>query len=201
MRGTYFEACNCLPICPCRQAGGRDGSRSTTGECEFALSWWVRSGAYDGLDLTDRRVVMVGRYADDDPGSPWTVSLFVDDGADGDQQAALASIFLGRAGGTPSRNYAPAIAEVATIGPARVELDHERGRWRIRVDANGIGRVDVGANEAVVTDETVACGIPGFDHPGEEVRSTVLSVDAGPLRWEWNDRCGFATDFAYTSDS
>ena len=27
--GTYFEACNCLPICLCREVGGREGGRST----------------------------------------------------------------------------------------------------------------------------------------------------------------------------
>jgi hypothetical protein len=42
--GTYFEACNCLPICPCRQVGGRDGGRSTFGVCDFALSWSIADG-------------------------------------------------------------------------------------------------------------------------------------------------------------
>ncbi len=60
------------------------------------------------------QVVMVGTY-DDEPGSPWTVSLFVDDQADEGQRAALTDIFLGRAGGTPLRNYGAAIMTVAGI--------------------------------------------------------------------------------------
>src|SRR6266545_3067326 len=104
--GTYFEACNCLPICPCRQVGGRDGGRSTFGVCDFALSWSVTSGHSGPLDLAGRQVVMVGNYDDDEPGSPWTVGLFVDDRADSERATALADIFLGRVGGTPSRNYA-----------------------------------------------------------------------------------------------
>lgn len=196
VEGTYFEACNCLPICPCRQVGGRDGGRSTVGVCDFALSWWITRGHAGDLGLTARRVVMVGSYNDDEPGSPWTVSLFLDDLADDDQRRVLTDIFLGRAGGTPSRNYGPAIQTVAGVHTAKIELDHRGRHWQIRVE----GHVDVDAEEEVESDEPVACGIPGLDRPGQEVRSSILRVDAGPLRFEWSDRCGFATDFAYSGD-
>ena len=194
--GTYFEACNCVPICPCRQVGGKDGGRSSEGVCDFALSWWIAHGHAGDLDLATRQVVMVGSYNDDEPGSPWTVSLFIDDLADDAQRAALADIFLGRAGGTPHRNYGAAISTVAGVHSARIELDHRRRHWRIRVD----GHVDVDANEEVHSDEPVACGIPGLDQPGQEVRSGTLRIDADPLAFEWSDRCGFATNFDYVSD-
>ena len=89
--GTYFEACNCLPICPCRQIGGRAGGRSTFGVCDFALSWLVTRGHTGTLDLSGRQVVLVGTYEDDEPGSPWTVSLFVDDRADDAHPPSLRS--------------------------------------------------------------------------------------------------------------
>jgi hypothetical protein len=196
VEGTYFEACSCLPICPCRQVGGRDGGRSTFGVCDFALSWWIKRGFSGELDLTDRKVVMVGSYNDDEPGSPWTVALLIDDEANLAQQAALADIFLGRVGGTPSRNYSPAIQAVAGVSTAVVRLDHNRRHWRIWVE----GRVDVAADEEVQSDETVACGIPGLDQPGQEVRATTLRAAVEPLVWEWSDRCGFATNFAYRAD-
>ena len=194
--GTYFEACSCLPICPCRQVGGRDGGRSTFGVCDFALSWWIRRGYSGEVDLTDRKVVMVGSYNDDEPSSPWTVALLIDDEADLAQHAALADIFLGRVGGTPSRNYSPAIQAVAGVSTAVVRLDHNRRHWRIWVE----GRVDVAADEEVHSDELVACGSPGLDQPGQEVRATTLRADVEPLVWEWSDRCGFATNFAYRAD-
>ena len=194
--GTYFEACSCLPVCPCRQVGGRDGTRSTLGICEFALSWAIVDGRLDDLDLRGRRVVMVGAYDDDERGSPWTVRLFVDDEASRAQAGVLEDIFLGRVGGTPSRNYTPAIATVASVDRARITLDHRRRRWSIRVDEI----IDVAAVDEVLSDEPVACGIPGLDQPGQEVVSTVLRVAAPPLTWEWNDRCGFATRFDYRSD-
>src|SRR4051794_41628886 len=99
VEGTYFEACSCLPICPCRQVGGRDGGRSTFGVCDFALSWWVDEGRAGSTDLGGLATVMIGSYSDDEPGSPWTVSIFVDERAATQQQWALADIFLGRSGG------------------------------------------------------------------------------------------------------
>ena len=196
VEGTYFEACNCLPICPCRQIGGREGGPSSFDSCDFALSWWIHRGHFGDLELNARQVVMVGSYRDVDPGSPWTVALFIDDHAHAAQHAALADIFLGRAGGTPTRNYAPAIATVAGVHSADIALDHRRHHWRIRVE----GHVDVRADEDVDSPEPVACGIPGLDHPGQEVRTATLNVDSNPLVWEWSDRCGFATNFAYRAD-
>lgn len=194
--GSYFEACSCLPICPCRQIGGRDGGRSTFGVCDSALSWSVDRGNFGTVDLTGRQVVMVGSYDDDEPSSPWTVALFVDDEADDAQYDALTEIFLGRARGTPSRNYAPAIKTVAHTARAGIRLDHTPRNWRIHVS----GAVEVAANTSVASDEPVACGIPGLDHPGREVRADALRVDTEPLSWDWSDRCGFATDYAYVSD-
>ena len=52
VRGSYFEACNCEAICPCRSVGGRPGGPSSFGECFGALSWHIHHGHADGLDLS-----------------------------------------------------------------------------------------------------------------------------------------------------
>ena len=85
---------------------------------------------------------------------------------------------------------------MASVGTADVQLDHTRRHWRIRVDS----RVAVTADQPVDSDEPVACGIPGLDQPGQEVRTTTLRANVKPLVWEWSDRCGFATNFAYRAD-
>jgi len=56
VRGSYFEACNCEAICPCRSVGGRPGGPSSFGECFGGLSWHVLDGHADGLDLSDLKV-------------------------------------------------------------------------------------------------------------------------------------------------
>jgi hypothetical protein len=193
--GSYFEACNCTAICPCRVVGDRPGGRSTHGTCRFVLSWQVREGQADGLSLDGLGVVMAGEYDDDEPSSPWTVSLYVDERADDEQLQALSDIFLGRAGGGTFDNFASAIATVHNVRRAAISLTHQRRRWRIRAS----GYISVSASREVAAPGPVACGIPGLDRPGQEVVSDELLVTDGPLAWDFRERCGFATDFRYAS--
>jgi hypothetical protein len=142
-------------------------------------------------------VVLAGFYFYDEARSRWRVVLYVDEQASPAQQRWLADIwFLGRAGGTTLRNFAAAIGEMHAVCPARIELRHTPGRWRIRAN----DWVTVAATQFVDANETVACGVPGFDHPGQEVRAKLLHVDDAPLRWAIRERCGFATNFNYRSD-
>lgn len=197
--GSYFEACNCEAVCPCRRIGGsmgREGGRSTYGTCDFVLSWWIRDGAAGGISLVDTMAVMAGSYSDDERGSPWRVVLYVDERADTSQRRALTEIFLGRLGGTPFRNFASAIGEVYAVRPARIELDHHPDSQRIAVGR----RVSVRAAAPVDAEGPVSCGIPGHDQPGVEIRAEYMNVEEPPLTWDVRGRCGFASDFDYRSD-
>jgi hypothetical protein len=192
--GPYVEACNCEAICPCRSVGGRSGQRATYQLCQFAIAWSVTDGHFARTDLSGLGVVMAGYWDEDEAGVPWRVVLFVDAKASQEQSAALADIFLGRAGGTPSTNYAGAIRDVLAIRPARIEIDHAHGHQKIRVgDA-----VEVRARAPYPSDETVACGVPGLDRPGEELVHEVMRVTDPSLDFEFHGRCGFATDFDYS---
>jgi hypothetical protein len=191
--GSYFEACNCEAICPCRSVGGRPGSRSTYGVCQFALSWHVARGRAGEVDLGGLDVVMAGFYSDDEPGSPWQVVLYVDERADEVAADWLARIFLGRAGGSTLENFAGAIALVHRVRRARISLSHEPGEWSIGVE----GHVRVDAHQLVPCDELVTCGIPGHDRPGQELVADRLVVTDDPLSWEMSGRCGFTIDFDY----
>lgn len=195
--GSYFEACNCQAICPCRRQGGlKLTSGSSYGVCDFALSWRIVDGRCGDLTLSGLSVVLAGSYRDDEAGKPWRVCLYVDEGADLAQQDAIARIFLGRSGGASLRNFAAAIGEVYAIRPAKIELEHAPRRWFMRAN----DYVTVRATAVVPSALAVSCGIPGHDHPGEEVLTDIMKVDDGPLRWEVSARCGFATDFDYASD-
>jgi hypothetical protein len=196
--GSYFEACNCDAICPCRRQGGRKlTTGSTYGVCDFALSWRITDGRAGAIDLTGLAVVLAGSYRDDEEGKPWRVHLYVDDRATAEQQEMLSGIFLGRLGGTPSRNFAKVIGEVYGVRAAKIELDHRPRRWFMRAD----DFVTVKASTVVPSELAVSCGIPGHDQPGEEVLADVMRVDAEPLHWEVQGRCGFASTFDYASDA
>jgi hypothetical protein len=196
--GSYFEACNCAAICPCRSVGGRPGGPSSFGECFGALSWQVDEGYADGLDLSGRQVVMSIRYFDRvQPSTPWEVVLYVDSAAGDARRAALADIFLGRAGGTVADLYGPAIGEIHAVRSAQIGLEHVSPRKRIGV----VGYLTVEAEGDASEPGDVRCGIPGFDHPGTELHGEGLTSTDPAMRWEVRGRrhAAFATDFDYRS--
>lgn len=193
--GSYFEACNCDAICPCRKVGSKSGGRSTHGLCQFALSWQILDGHADAIALSGLAVVMAGWYDDDVPSSPWSISLYVDERTSVDQFGALTDIFLGRAGGGTFDQFAAVIGNVQNVRRADITLTHQPRRWRIRADTY----VNVVATKAVDTEEAVTCGIPGHDRPGQEVFADELRVNDEALKWDVRERCGFASDFLYAS--
>lgn len=193
--GSYFEVCSCEAICPCRRQGDRRGGRSTYGICDFALSWQIKEGQAGSVDLAGLAVVLAGSYSDDEPGQPWRVILYVDERGDGAQREALTDIFLGRAGGATFENFARAIGEVYAVRVAHIDLAHSPSHESMQVG----DFVSARTAQPVLTDQLVSCGIPGHDRPGQEIVAEHFRVADDMLRWEVRGRCGFATDFAYSS--
>ena len=188
--GSYYETCNCQAVCPCRRLNGTPGGDSTYGLCQFILSWQIAKGEAQGTDLSGRQVVMAGFYDDAVPDRPWTIKLFIDETAGADQFRQIERIFLGRAGG--NMPFTSNIATILEVERARLALGHEPGRETIRIASLGGSAVVRRASY----DGTVSCGIPGHDHPGTEYVAS-LAMHDGPLQWDYEQRCGFATDFAY----
>jgi hypothetical protein len=199
VRGSYFEACNCDAICPCRSVHGEPGGPSTYGVCYGSLSWHIQEGHAGPVDLSDRLVVISLRYHDDvQPSTPWEVICYVDERADDGQLQAIADIFLGRAGGTVTELYGRAIGEVHSVKRARITVEHVQARKRIDV----VGYLSVESEGDASEPGDVRCGIPGYAHPGTELFGAVLESSDGPFRWEIRGKrnASFATDFEYSSD-
>ncbi len=192
--GSYFETCNCEAICPCRRSGAAKGGRPMYENCDFALSWWIKQGNAGALDLSDLKVVLAGRWATT-PGDPWDVTLYLDERGDAAQRDALESVFLGRAGGHPAKAYGPNIVQVHAVKSASIELDHTPVRERIAVAPY----LTVRTREPAQHDFTVSCGIPGHDHPGQELIIESFRLQDAPYDWDIRGKCGFATEFAYSS--
>ena len=188
VRGTYFESCNCDPICPCRMVGGIPGGRSTYGICTGVLSWRIEDGSCDGVDLGGLNVVLVCRYDDDEPGSPWSVALHVDARGDEAQRRALEHVFLD---GIVSLPWIRKQRHVVGVRVSEIEVDGTHVRIGDTVSAD--------ATRPVETDLPVACGIPGYDRIGHELHADELRVDDGPFRWELRDVCAYTSDFDYRS--
>jgi hypothetical protein len=195
IRGTYFESCNCDAICPCRRIGGTPGGRSTHGVCMGVLSWLIEDGAADGTGLSGLPVASACRYSDDEPGSPWTWTLYLDARASGEQRAALEDIFTGRLGGDAKRHFPWAwkASELVAVRPVEIEVDHVRRRQRLRIR----DRVSVRIRDRYPTGETVTCVIPGHDRAGEELVADELLVEDGPLAFTYRGVCGYGSTFDY----
>jgi hypothetical protein len=198
IEGTYLEACNCDAICPCRRVGGRSGGRSTHGICLGALSWLIREGQSGDLDLAGLAVVLVLRYSDDEPGSPWTFVLYVDERANEEQRDVLAQIFTGELGGTPLRQFPWAFkpSELRAVVPAAIELDHTPGRGWFSAGDEVLLRVKGPVDEQ----EAVTCVIPGHHRNGRELYAEVLQADGDdPLAFEFQGTCAYESTFVYSS--
>jgi hypothetical protein len=199
LAGTYLEACNCDAICPCRRIDGVAGGRSTYGVCTGALSWRITEGVVRGLDMASLCVVLVSHYSDDEPGSPWSWVLHVDERADAGRRAALEDVFTGRLGGTPLRQFPWAFKPSTLLAaiPSRIEIDHTPGRGWFRAG----GSVTVRVEAPYETQSPVSCVIPGHHRAGREV--VVGTLDAAEqdsrLQFSYSGRCGYEATFEYSS--
>jgi hypothetical protein len=194
--GAYLESCNCDAICPCRMIDGVLGGRSTYGICFGLLGWLIDDGGTEGVDLAGLGVALASRYDDDEPGSPWTIVLYVDERGDERQRELLADIFLGGRGG-PHILKLPWVHKprnVVDIRPARIELAADGRSLRVG-DAASI-RVSRTADEG----HGVACGIPGYERVGNEYFADELRVQDEPFEWALEGNCAFATTFEYASE-
>jgi hypothetical protein len=195
IRGTYFESCNCDAICPCRRIDGHAGGRSTHGVCMGVLSWLIEDGEVEGADLSGLPVALACRYADDEPGSPWTWALYLDGAATEEQRAALEEIFTGRLGGDALRHFPWAwkASELVAVRPVEFDVAHIRHRQRLRIRDH----VSVRIRDRHAGAETVTCVIPGHEQAGEELVTDELLVQDGPLDFHYRGVCGYGSRFDY----
>ena len=183
--GVYLEACNCDPICPCRTIDGMSGGRSTHGVCFGALSWRVDEGEAAGVELAGAGAVMTYSYSDDEPGSPWTLVLYVD-GPD-----ELGEILLGRLGGDHVRTLPWVRKATASVEVRRAEIHFGDG------DVRAGDAVRLRATTPYETDSAVSCIVPGHDRPGTELINDEVVVDDPPFAFELRGTCAFRRAFDY----
>jgi hypothetical protein len=194
VEGAYLESCNCKAICPCRMVDGVPGGRSTFGECFGLLSWHVEDGAADGVDLSGLSVALACRYHDDEPGSPWSIVLYVDETGTDAQRAALEAIFLGGAGGGH-------VLKLPWVRKPRLLIDVRPSRIEFGDDFVHVEeRASIRAMRPVARGELVRCGIPGYDEEGLELYADELTVHDAPFDYALTGNCAFRSRFHYSAD-
>jgi hypothetical protein len=196
IRGSYFESCNCDAICPCRRIDGVAGGRSTHGICTGVLSWVIQEGTAGETDLAGMAVALAIRYDDDEPGSPWSWILYLDERGSEKQQAALEAIFTGRLGGDAETHFPWAwkASELLAVRPVAIEVDHTQRRQWLRIRDH----VTVRIRDRYAGQEAVSCVIPGHDRSGEELVADELRVEDAALSFDYSGTCGYAATFDYS---
>lgn len=175
--------------------GGRKGGRSTHGICFGVLSWLVEEGHAGDVDLSGLAAAFVIRYDDDEPGSPWSFVVHVDERGSEEQQRALIAILTGELGGEAVLRlpWVSKPSELIEVRTSRIEIEDGAEGHELRV-----GRaVTLAARRPFETDEVVACGIPGYGFPGTELVADELRVEDAPFAWELSENCAFASSFEY----
>ena len=160
------------------------------------LSWLIEEGQAGRVDLSGLPVVIASRYSDDEPGSPWTCALYLDEHASDDRQAALEGIFTGRLGGDAERHFPWTwkASELLAVRPVEIAVDHTRRRQRLRIR----NHVSVRIRDRYPGEATVTCVIPGHEQVGEELVADELVVEDSSLSFDYRGVCGYGSTFDYS---
>ena len=106
--GTYFENCSCDVLCPCGASSlvlPADKER-----CQVVLAYHVDSGEIDGVDVSDRTIVVVADTPAQMSDGNWRLGVFIDASASDEQAAKLGGVFSGALGG-PMEALGPLVGE------------------------------------------------------------------------------------------
>lgn len=128
--GTYFENCSCDMVCPCSTSGfTMPGDQE---RCRVVLAFHVDRGEIDGVDVSDRSVVVVVDAPQVMADGNWRLGLVMDARAAADQVAGLGAVFGGQVGG-PMAGLAPLVSEMLGMETAPIEFVDDGHRHALKV--------------------------------------------------------------------
>lgn len=90
----YIESCNCAAACPCPFTGA-----PTQGHCDLVMGFHIVRGTYGSVPLKGRTAVMIVDVPGNMRAGGYRTGIYIDDGGDTAQRAAVEAIFTGKSGG------------------------------------------------------------------------------------------------------
>jgi len=197
LEGRYVENCSCDVICPCTWS---NLSRpATNDDCRAVLAFRVERGAIEGVNVSDRTIVLVILTPKLMVDGNWQAGLVVDQDASDEQITLLTKVFTGELGG-PMAGLAPLITEFLGAERSSIDLRVDTDGWSLRVGdtADLAGALLHGPD----TDELVTLtGIVA--HPAGP---TLTVTPAASTRWSLfgieysgEDRSGFTAPFSWAA--
>jgi hypothetical protein len=192
--GTYFETCNCEAACPCVFL-----SPPTQGDCTVLVAWHIERGRYGDVALDGLNVALAVHAPGNMTQTTWTAAAYLDDKADGAQDAALHAIFGGKAGGHPAM-LASFIGKM--LGAKSVPMRFRSEGKRSSLTIPGITDAEIELLEGQGGAPITITGHPLAIAPGEPAkvaRSTHFGFSDYDWQWELSGRTGFVSPFTYAS--
>jgi hypothetical protein len=200
MNGTYLESCNCDVVCPCTTSGltaPADDER-----CQVTFAFHVADGQVDGVDVSDRTVVVFADTPRVMADGGWQVALYVDGSADDRQADALGRVFSGQAGG-PMAALTPLIGEV--LGVERVPIDYRDDGRRHAVRVGEV--IDIEIEDRVAPEfgeDGPVMRLSGVFHPANTTLTVAQSTratgtDVHGRTWDFSGHNGHSAPFSWSA--
>ena len=198
LEGTYFENCSCDMVCPCTTSGlTLPGDQD---RCRVVLVFHVGRGEVDGVDVSEKTVVILADTPRVMADGNWRVGVVMDAAASPAQAEKLEAVFGGQAGG-PMAMLNPLVGELLGMESAPIDYVNE-GR---------IHSVKVGELMDIEIEDFVAPGNPsgelerltGMFHPANSTLSIAKAnrsrVDAFGLSFANVGKNGHSAPFSWAS--
>jgi len=192
LKGSYFEACNCVTSCPCIWL-----QPPSEGDCKLLVAWHIESGHLDG-QLLDGLNVALACYS---PGTMiegnWQAALYVDERADDAQFEAITQIFGGQQGGHPALLMS-LVSEV--LGAKKVRIDYQVQGNKRQLIIPGIAQAEIEGIQGIkgsdaTIDNPSLCVVTS--HPAVVARSSNYQYQDYDKIWKFTERNGFYSPFTY----
>jgi len=192
LEGQYFEACNCDAACPCVFL-----SAPTTGECTVFIGWHIEKGTFGETDLSGLNVARAIHTPGHMLEVSWTAALYLDDTADDAQRQALARIFSGQVGGSPSK-LASHIGN--DLGVRSLPIIFTADGKKRSVSIPRVADIKIAAIVGQGDGDVTIHGHPLCVAPGHDAtvsRSDYFRFTDHGLSWEISEKTGFFSPFSY----
>src|SRR5450631_493264 len=199
LEGTYFENCSCDMVCPCTTSGltlPADQDR-----CRVVLAFHVERGDVDGLDVSDKTVVVVADTPPVMAEGNWRVGVVMDAAASPEQAAGLGAIFGGSVGG-PMAGLAPLIGEMLGMESAPIDYVNEGRRHSLKVGDLMDIEIEDFVPPQLLPDGDVEM-LTGVFHPANSTltvaRASRSKVDVFGLSFANDGKNGHSAPFAWSA--
>jgi hypothetical protein len=163
------------------------------------LAWHIDSGDVEGIDVSDRSVVLLLDAPKQMSEGNWRVGVFMDDRASAEQTEKLGAIFSGEMGG-PMANLTPLISENLGMEMAPIEHIDEGRRHRVTVGQ----AVDVDIEDIVspFDPEGPLPKLTETKHPANSdltpARTLSARVRGLGIEYSADGQSGFSTPFSWS---